>query len=290
MTPDWATLLGDEYGEFRAALVEALAELGIAVDEEHLDHGVLHTAEHGTLGLSNVVRLCHAAPASGWRAIIVEHLRCATARSVDLSLDHARAHLRVRVTPEDTVHAQPEAFVIRELADGLHVTLAIDLPEHVKYVAPKDLAAWGVAADELWPVAIENTRAEPALERDDIELEGGGTLSVLYGDSYFAASHVLFLERYVDMDVLVAVPDRHSIACIAMDEHVLQGLGALVLFAHMRFTEQPGAISEQMYWRRGDRYVKVPCGVRDDGTPWVAPPDEVNEAVLALTRRSDAST
>lgn len=290
MTPDWAALLGDDYPQFRAALLAALGELGIAVDEEHIDHGVLHTTEHGTMGLSNVVRLCHGAPRERWGAVIAEHLRRASAKSVDLSLDYAREHLRVRVTPEDMVHTQPESFVIRELAEGLHATLAIDLPEHVKFVAPKDLAAWDVAADELWPVALANTKSEAALERDDIELDGGGTLTVLYGESYFAASQVLFLERYVEGEALVAVPDRHAIACIAMDEHVLQGIGALVMFAHMRFTEQPGAVTEQLYWRRGDRYVKVPCGVREDGTPWVAPPDDFNEAVFALTRRSGAST
>ena len=290
MTPDWASILGDNYPEFRTALLMALGELGISVDLEHVDHGVLHTAEHGTMGLSNVVRLCHGAPVERWSAVIVEHLRRATAKSAELSVEYARAHLRVRVTPEDMVHSQPESFVSRDLADGLRATLAIDLPEHVKFVAPKDLAAWSVAADELWPVAMANTEAEAPLERDDIELDGGGKLVVLYGESYFAASHVMFLDRYGLGEALVAVSDRHAIACIAMDEHVLQGIGALVMFAHMRFTEQPGAVSEQLYWRRGERYVKVPCGVREDGTPWVAPPDDFNDAVLALTRRSDAST
>jgi hypothetical protein len=290
VTPDWASLLGDDYAQFRTSLLEALGELGISVDLEHLDHGVLHTEEHGTMGLSNVVRLCHGAPRERWGVVIRDHLRRATAKSVALSLDYAREHLRVRVTPEDMVHTQPESFVIRELADGLHATLAIDLPEHVKFVAPKDLAAWGAAADELWPVALANTQTEPPLDRDDIELDGGGKLVVLYGESYFAASHVMFVERYLEGELLVAVPDRHAIACIAMDEHVLHGIGALVMFAQMRHSEQPGAITDQLYWRRGDLYVKVPCGVRDDGSPWVAPPDDFNEAVLALTGRSGAST
>lgn len=290
MTPDWAAILGDDYGAFRGAVLAALADLGITADEEHLDHGVLHTTEHGRMGLSNVVKLCHGAPVDRWPAIVGEHLRRASARSTDLPLEYAREHLRVRVTPEDMVHTQPESFVIRELADGLLATLAIDLPEHVKFVAPKDLAAWGVGADELWPVGLANTRAEPPLERDDIDLDGGGKLVVLYGESYFAASHVLFVERYIEGDLLVAVPDRHAIACIAMDENVLRGIGALVMFAHMRFTEQPGAVSDQLYWRRGDRYVKVPCGLNADGSPWVAPPEEFNELVLAITRRSDAST
>lgn len=290
MTPDWAELLGDNYPQFRTALLMALGELGISVELEHLDHGVLHTTEHGTMGLSNVVRLCHPAPVESWPAIIAEHLRRATAKSAELSLEYAREHLRVRVTPEDVVHAQPGAFVIRDLAEGLHATLAIDLPEHVKFVAPKDLAAWGAAADELWPVALANTMAEAPLERDDIELEGGGTLVVLYGESYFAASHVMFLERYVEGEALVAIPDRHAIACVAMDEHLLRGIGALVMFAQMRFSEQPGAVSDQLYWKRGEVYTKVACGVRDDGSPWVAPPEDFNDAVLALTRRSGAST
>lgn len=284
--PEWASILGEEYGAFRDALVAVLAEMDIEVDHDHIDHGVLHTPSAGTLGLNNVVRLCKSAPPERWREVIGEHLRRATAKPVPMELAAARPNLRVRITPERLVHANPAHYVMRELGDGLYITAAIDKPEHVVFVNPKELAAWSVSGDEVIDLALENTRSEPALEREDVEIEGGASVSVLFGDSYFAASHVLFLERYLPRGqngVLVAVPDRHSFAVLPLDgARSLASLGPLVLLAHMRFQEQPGAITDQLYWRRGDRYVKIACGVGQDGAPWVAPPEAFNDLVASL--------
>lgn len=284
--PEWAAILGEEYGAFRVALTAVLAEMNIDVDHDHIDHGVLHTPSAGTMGLNNVVRLCKSAPPERWREVISEHLRRATAKPVPMDFASARPNLRVRITPERLVHANPAHYVMRELGDGLYLTAAIDKPEHVVFVNPTELAAWSVSADEVIEIGLDNTRAEPALEREDVEIDGGASVSVLFGDSYFAASHLLFLDRYLKIGepgVLVAVPDRHSIAVLPLDDkRSLASLGPLVTLAHMRFHEQPGAITDQLYWRRGDRYVKIACGVRDDNSPWVAPPEAFNDLVASL--------
>jgi hypothetical protein len=284
--PEWASILGEEYGVFRAALVAVLAEMDIAVDHDHIDHGVLHTPSAGTMGLNNVVRLCKSAPPDRWREVIGEHLRRATAKPEAMDFAAARSNLRVRITPERLVHANPAHYVMRELGDGLYLTAAIDKPEHVVFVNPKELAAWSVSGDEVIEIALENTRSEPALEREDVEIEGGASVSVLFGDSYFAASHLLFLERYLtigEYGVLVAVPDRHSLAVLPLeDKRSLASLGPLVSLAHRRFAEQPGAITDQLYWRRGETYTKLTCGVRAGDGPWVAPPDLFNDLVATL--------
>ncbi|MEO7091623.1 MAG: hypothetical protein ABI175_00140, partial [Polyangiales bacterium] len=170
----------------------------------------------------------------------------------------------------------------------LRVTLAVDLPEHVVFVKPTELAEWKQTADELFERAFANTEAEEPLEQHDIELENAPPIAMLVGASYFAASHVLFLERYVPHHpngVLIGLPDRHALAVLPLlGTRSLGAFGPMVRLAHARFVEEPGAITDQLYWKRGTVYVPVACGVRDDGTAWVAPPEEFNDLVGKLSR------
>jgi hypothetical protein len=280
--PDWAAVLGEHYPEFRAALVDVLAAMQITADPEHIDCGVLHTPDGATMGLTNVVRLCHGADRSQWRAIIADHLRRSTAKPAPMAFDVVEPRLRLRVIPERHLTAKPDAYIVRELARELYLALAIDNPEHVVFVSPREPAEWGKTVDELFVIAERNTRDEPAIEPQPIDIPGGPTIIVLLGESYFAASHVLFLERYSGAGTaghVVALPDRHALVVLPLtDKRWPAALGTMVGLAHVRFDESPGPITDQLYWRRSDgSLVKIPCGVREDGTPWVAPPDEFNE-------------
>lgn len=282
--PDWATFLGERYDEFRGVVVAELKGRALAFDPAHLDCGVIYTPASGTFGLANVARLCHGAARDAWPAIVAEHLQRCLARAVDLDFEVAAPRLRVRIVPDRQVEAQAGKLVIRPLARGLVLALAIDKPEHVVFVSPKDLERWQRTFDELFDLADTHTRAEPALDRHDLEVEGSPTIAVLLGPSYYAATHVTFVDRYVAAGAhghLVAVPDRHAVIAAAFDGAASLGaLGPLVRLAHARFAEEPGAITDQLYWRRLDgALVKIACGVNADGAPWVAPPEDFNAVV-----------
>jgi len=268
--------------------MEALGEMQIVVDEDHIDHGVLHTPAGASMGLANVIRLCHAAPREQWAAVIADHLRRATAQPAPLKFDYVAERLRVRITPERLIEANAHAYVARALGDGLRITLAVDLPEHVVFVKPAELVEWNQTADALFERAMANTEAEDELERYDIELEDAPSIAILAGGSYFAASHALFLEKYVPHHpngALIGVPDRHAITVLPLlGVRAFAAFGPMVRLAAARFAEEPGAITDQLYWRRGERWIRIPCGVRDDGTPWLAPPDEFNALAETLTK------
>jgi hypothetical protein len=284
--PDWAAQLGDRYDQFRADLVTTLGTLGITVDEAHIDHGVLHTTDAGTIGLTNLVRMCHASAPERWPAVIAEHLRRCVAKPVAMSFELAGPRLRLRIVPDRLVRAKPDAYIVRPLAAELSLALAIDNPEHVVFVQARELEAWSTSEDELFALATANTRGEGALERQDIDIPDGPTITILMGGSYFAASHVLFLDRYMapaKHGYLVGLPDRHALAVMPIDDgRCLAGLGGLVNLCHARFSEEPGAITDQLFWKDGDTLTKIACGVRDDGTAWVAPPDSFNDLVSRL--------
>lgn len=280
-------MLGDDgYAEFRATLLAALAALNIVVDEAHIDHGVLHTPSGETMGLANIARVCHGAPRDQWPTVLADHLRRVTAKPVPLVYADIADKLRVRVTPDELVESNPEAFVARPLTSQLKLALAVDLPEHVVYVKQAELAGWPGSEDDHFARAMANTEAEPPLEEHTLELEDAPPLTVLAGGSYFAASHALFLERYLPHHpngVLLGVPDRHALIVLPLvGVRSLGALGPLLRLVTVRFAEQPGSISDQLFWRRGARWIRIPCGMRPDGTPWVAPPDEFNTFVQSL--------
>ena len=201
--------------------------------------------------------------------------------AVPMSFEIAAQRLRLRLVPGRHIAQKPESYVGRELAGDLHAVLAIDNPEHVVFVNQREPGEWGRTVDELHAIAERNTRAEPALDAHPIEVPDGPTLTALLGESYFASTHIMFLDRYLppgERGHLVAVPDRHALIALALDDPKwMAGLAAMVNIAHRRYHESPGAITDQLYWRRPDAtLVKIPCGVRDDGTAWVAPPDAFN--------------
>jgi len=283
-TPEWAALLGGDYPRFRDIVRAEATRLAIAFDDAHLDCGVLRSPS-STYGLTNVVRLCRGEPVERWPEIIGDHLRRCTAKAVPLAFDVVAPRLRLRLVPGRHVDAQPTRYVTRGLASDLHLALAIDKPEHVVFVAADEPATWERSVDDLFDRALANTRDEPALERTDLDVAGAPPISVLHGPSYYAASHAVFLERYLAPGVhghLVAVPDRHAILAVALDgAEGLSAIGPLVRLAHARFTEEPGAISDQLYWRLPDGALRrIACGVRDDGEVWVAPPEDFTRRVV----------
>lgn len=273
-------------GAFLDVIVAELERRGLEFDRAHLDCGVVYTRTAGTFGLANVTRLCEAAPREAWPEIVSEHFRRCLARPVDLELELAAPRLRLRLVPERQVEAMGDKLVMRPLARGLALALAIDKPEHVVFVTPGDLDRWQRTADELFDLADAQTRAEPPLDREDYPLDAGAAITSLTGASYYAATHVTFVDRYVPAGAhghLVAVPDRHAVLVTAFDGAAsVATLGPLVVLAHARFTEEPGAITDQLYWRRRDgALVKIACGVGADGAPWVAPPEDFTAIVTA---------
>jgi hypothetical protein len=206
-----------------------------------------------------------------------------------VGLQAARDHLRVRLVPEPQLRGSGVRYVARELTAGLHLALAFDTPDQVVFVHPRDLARWGRPEDELFALARANTEAEPALEPFEVKTPGPVAVIAFLGDSAFATSHVLFLERYLDRAAhghLVAMPDRHALLALPLSQAgALKAVGSLVMMAQGRFAGEPGPISDQLYWRRpSGTLVPVALAVRDGGERWIAVPPELDEALGRLAR------
>ena len=84
------------------------------------------------------------------------------------------------------------------------------MPELLATVKRDDTERWPASKVELWHLAISNTRADGMLRAPALDVGNGAQVHVLEGEAtFFAASHVLFLEAYAGAcpsGAVVAVP------------------------------------------------------------------------------------
>jgi hypothetical protein len=173
----------------------------------------------------------------------------------------------------------------RRVGDDLDLALAYDLPDTVQVPPRDDILMWG-DEDELFELALEQTRAEPDLEltREDYgEDEGVEPTSVwlLTGDSFFTATHALWADAFdpptSEHGTLVAVPNRHAVLAHPIrDFSVIGALQIMLNVGHTLWTEGPGSLSDGLYWLRDGYLQRIETRVEGDHMIF-APPDDLVE-------------
>jgi hypothetical protein len=164
--------------------------------------------------------------------------------------------------------------------------LAVDLPSSVVTVLSETRSRWTIADDALFELARENVARFDAPTVEDLDEEESLPLRALYGDSFFIASHLLHLPRYVDPPphgLLVAVPHRHALLLHRIqDARVVLAVNALLGMAHHMHREGPGSLSSQLYWWRDGRLIRLPSEVDDGTLRFMPPPAFVDEVLTPL--------
>jgi hypothetical protein len=265
--PEWASFFKPgEFAEFCAAVESALKEMGRSYEID-ASAGVVLAEEPGQeepnrFGLLNLAQMCRQAPRLDWPSIIHRHfgqILRHRAEADDLmkrlesDFEAAWPLLKVRLYPADTP-LDPSA--VQHPAEGLLAALVYDLPETVMSVSKDHIARWGMPADELFKIALENVRNEPGIQDELLEIPGRVSFHILNGSSFFTATQALLLEQWLpkplsELGALVAVPTRntviyHSIA----DETVSAAIHAMVFYANGLFQQGPGSITPTLYWWR----------------------------------------
>ncbi len=273
--PEWASFMTpDEYARFDRLVRETLDSHGL---EYRMDDGIVVTPD-ARYGLANVAQLCHGE--DDMRSIVENHFALTLKGLPDMPDDWEEAAplLRARLTGQDTVAVGSSSMVHRPLAD-LALVMACDFPETIGFVTEEHAATWGRPIDEMFEVALAQTRErEEPPEVEPIRFEDGTEMRALFGDSFFTTAHALWVE-----DGLLAVPHRHAIIHHAIrDLSLVQAIGYMAQMAHGMFEEGPGSISDQLYWKRGDELIHLPVGREGDAVQFF-PPDEFVELLNGLS-------
>ncbi len=294
--PDWARFFSP--GDFRAFLE--------AVDQDLRRRGATFELMDGTVsvtppegetadyGLLNLAQTCHATGREEWVSTVQEHFDNAFRSSRDAmeldqkagELENVRSALKVRLYHTDYLSQMgTEGLIHRTPAEGLVETLVYDLPGSVRTVPPDHVRNWRVPEAELFRLGLENVKAErpaPALQTFDVGK--GATIRALVGDSFFTASHALFLEEHLrespGYGALVAVPHRHAVLFHPIaDLRVMEALNSMIPIAFGMYQEGPGSLSAGLYWWKDGKLVLLPTKVTSQSVTFSPPDDFVREVL-----------
>jgi len=294
--PDWAKFFAPaDYRAFVEALSLELRRRSLSFE---LGEGTVHVAPPGgeasDYGLLNLAQTCHATSRNEWASTVREHFDNAFRSSRDAQeidaragvLENVREWLKVRLYHTDYLAQMGgSGLVHRQPADGLIETLVYDLPGSVRTVPPEHVRGWGVPEEELFRMGLANVRAErPAPVLQTFDVGKGAVIQALVGDSFFTASHILFLEEHLEgspeFGALVAVPHRHAALFYPIANlGVLAAVNSMIPIAFGMYQEGPGSLSSGIYWWRAGRLRLLPTKVTSQSITF-SPPDDFVAEVL----------
>jgi hypothetical protein len=294
--PEWAKFFAPEgYCSFLVAVEGELRRRGLPFE---FGDGTVHVAPAGAetadYGLLNLAQTCHATAPAEWAATIREHFDNAFRSSRDSeeldaragTLDGVRPFLKVRLYHTDYREQMGGTGLVHRVpAEGLIETLVYDLPGSVRTVPPDHVRKWGVAEDELFRIGLANVKTEqPPPVAQKFEVGKGAQIRALVGDSFFTASHALFLEDHVgppsDFGAVVAVPHRHAVLFHPIaDMRVIGAVNSMIPIAFGMYQEGPGSLSSSLYWWKGGSLTLLPTKVTAQSISFSPPPAFVEEVL-----------
>ncbi len=257
--PRWASFFtsATRYRAFIQAVETELRSRGLRVRVDDNTGVVVVEDEPGGFGLENLAQQCNAESESSWDAIIKSHLNQILQGEADRAAlprgDFEKVKSLLRVKLYDRALAPPEAFVGRLVADDLFAALVYDLPTSVSTVSPADVRGWGIPIEELLQLGLSSVlEGGPLRVR---ALDADGVRITRLSGSVYAATHLLFADRYV------APHAKHGliVSCPTRDLVLVHAIGAGSLTAAMRkmanathavHDEGPGSITASLYWWR----------------------------------------
>ncbi len=262
--PAWAPFFTDtELEGFLNLCLTRIARDGLE-PMLHLEAGFLtfggSTAE---VGLHNLSAMCAQAEADEWEKIVDEFFGqiLPLVKGEYPELPDDPAGLRIRIVPP--ADREFEFIVRRELASGLLQCIAYDMPRSAQYVRIEDQERFGLTEDELFETALANVIAFEPIERVPLAEDQVPGLFALRGDSHYAASHILAVEKHVfpieEPGLVVAVPARNWALAARLEYGQAEDAIRTVSYLAGRMHEDmPGGISPEVYWWRHGEFAHIP--------------------------------
>ncbi|HEX2313028.1 MAG TPA: hypothetical protein VHJ17_04800 [Thermomonospora sp.] len=274
------------------SLVVLVAEsLGYACRRVPGDVMLLEGANRLHVSMRNLRQLARLVPRDDWPALVSDHVTTivtAIEEPLDLSdFELAQHLLRTRIYPAE---ADNGVLAARPFAPGLIEAVVVDTPTTVRTVTVEEMDGWPVSGDALFMLGRANVRADGPLQVEDSEL-GGVPVAVLHGWSFYAATHLAWLEEYVDIGpygALVVAPSRslivaHPIRPGAGYEATVRAARELQAQAHQAYEDGPGSLSPHLFWWRAGELTLLET--RYDGEALLLPRDFL-QVLTTLTAES----
>jgi hypothetical protein len=259
----WVSSRGPETDSALDSLVVLVAEnLGYSCGRVPGDVMLLEGRNRLHVSMKNLRQLARLVPRDDWPALVSDHISTivtAIEEPLDLSdFELAQHLLRTRIYPAE---ADTGILAARPFAPGLIEAVVVDTPTTVRTVTVDEMEEWPVSGDALFVLGRANVRSDGALQVEEQDLGEGVRVALLHGWTFYAATHLAWLDEYVDIGpygALVAVPSRslittYPIRSRGFERESAVQTAAAQLQAHVRqaYEEGPGSLSPHLYWWRG---------------------------------------
>ena len=215
------------------------------------------------VSMRDLRQLARLVPRDDWPALVSDHVTTivtAMEEPLDLSdFDLAQHLLRTRIYPAE---ADNGVLAARPFAPGLIEVVVVDTPTSVRTVSTEEMNGWPVSGDALFMLGRANVRGDGPLQVDDQDL-GGVRVSVLHGWTFYAVTHLAWLEEYLPIGpygALVIAPNRSLIVAhpLRINEGcpraryraAVAAVNELQAQAHRAYEEGPGSLTPHLYWWR----------------------------------------
>ncbi|MFC6885525.1 MULTISPECIES: hypothetical protein [Actinomadura] len=280
-------------GTLDSLLVLVAESLGYSCRRVPGDVMLLEGANRLHVSLRNLRQLARLVPRDDWPALVSDHVTTivtAIEEPLDLSdFDLAQHLLRTRIYPAE---ADNGVLAARPFAPGLIEVVVVDTPTTVRTVTNEEMDGWPVSGDALFMLGRANVRADGPLQLDEQDLSGV-RVSVLHGWTFYAVTHLAWLEEYLPLGphgALVVAPNRSLIVA-----HTLRPSDAspraryraavaaareLQAQAHRAYEDGPGSLSPHLYWWRGGELTLLETRYEGDA---LVLPEEFATVLTTLT-------
>lgn len=290
--PQWASFFnGAQYARFAELVRDYFAGRRLTVE---LHEGVLKlpvqqgNAEENSMGLQNIAELCAQIPPDQWVDAIEEHFdHVLDSQEEGRQLEQiigdfpkVRDLLVVRLFPEDYLDAGAKMAYRRDI-EGTVTALAFDMTSAFRTVARDEADRWGLRDDELFRIAMANTRVRSAVGVEPVDVGEGVRVQVLSGPSMMVSSAALMIDDFPQcvgrFGSLVGVPSRSIVLGYAIDDsRTIQAVPRLAYAVSSIYRQGPWSVSPLLYWYYQQRYTQVPYEIVDETVQLSPPPQFVD--------------
>ncbi|XVQ07824.1 hypothetical protein ACQP1W_35325 [Spirillospora sp. CA-255316] len=264
-------------GTLDSLLVLVAESLGYASRRVPGDVMLLEGANRLHVSMRNLRQLARLVPRHDWPALVSDHVTTivtAIEEPLDLSdFDLAQHLLRTRIYPAE---ADNGVLAARPFAPGLIEVVVVDTPTTVRTVTTDEMEGWPVSGDALFMLGRANVRADGPLQLEEQDL-GGVRVAALHGWTFYAVTHLAWLEEYLPIGpygALVIAPNRSLIVAHPIQpaeggpraryRAAVAAARELQSQAHTAYEEGPGSLSPHLYWWRAGEMTLLETRYEDD--------------------------
>jgi hypothetical protein len=257
-----------------------------------IEGGVAHVPKYidgkeHQFGLRNLAQKCAAQPASQWAEVVRSHfyqMDAVAEQQANLLSDVAQLNSvkdRLAIQIMNAADVPVNQSVHREDLPGTVSILIFDLPMSSRWVTPDEARAWGRPLEELFSIAMENQRAKPRPQANQIQAEPIGSFVAIEGPEPTTASYALMLSEFNKFrgprGALVAIPTSRHMFCLPLaNRNVARVAQLFVVSTQQLFREGPASITDRVFWFHDGKFDQV--STEGAGTQLrFAPPEPLRE-------------